>query len=162
MMGRIITPEARQKLSAGRLEAFRTGRLKLSPRAGCGRGGFYPDIGHYVRSSYEYTFARWLQQNLIPYEYEARRFELVVRGKPTGLTPDFLIDGHWVEIKNSYNQNDLVFIEKLAAFRATYPREHLVVILGTSRMSDINVVMEHQKDLVEITHTLRAVLCVKG
>jgi tRNA-splicing ligase RtcB len=27
---------------------------------------------------------------------------------------------------------------------------------------DIDVVMENQKDLVEVVHTLRAVLCVKG
>jgi tRNA-splicing ligase RtcB len=27
---------------------------------------------------------------------------------------------------------------------------------------DIDVVMENQKDLVEVVHTLKAVLCVKG
>ena len=105
---------------------FNSGELKLSPRAGCGRGGFKEDIGHYVRSSYEHAFARWLISRNLAYDYEPTRFNL----PDTSYTPDFRIGLLWVEIKNSFNVDDPVFLTRFKLFLENYPDEKIIVVVG--------------------------------
>ena len=52
--GRIHSVEAIKKMSQTRKRKIASGEIKLSPKAGCGKGGFKEDIGHYIRSRYEH------------------------------------------------------------------------------------------------------------
>lgn len=132
LKGRVFSEETKRKMSEGRKRGIRDGSIKISPRAGCGKGGYRTDIGHYVRSTYEHTFARWLVLNGISYEYEARSFELFLEdGSVLMFTPDFLIGGVWFEIKNDYNVNNAVFQTKLALFQKQHPGEMIHIVIGT-------------------------------
>lgn len=137
LKGRTHSDTALQKLSETRKEGFRTGRIKLSPKSGNGRGGFKEDIGHYVRSSYEHSFAKMLNENSIDYEYEPERFDLVVDGIDTGYTPDFKINGQYYEIKNPYNVNDDMFNAKIAALNEQHCINVVVLVGPTFSISDI-------------------------
>lgn len=169
MLGRKMSASARVALSLGRKEAFATGRLTLSPRAGCGNGGFKDDIGHYVRSSYEWTLASWLQKHNIDYRYEPRRFALIVGGLRTGYTPDFRIGRTWVEVKNAFNATTPRFAAVREAFREQHPDERLIIVVGDRRWERSSLddqvddsLMAAQTDLVEVVHELKQILCVKG
>lgn len=109
-----MSEETRRRISESRKQGFLDGSIKLSPQAGFGKGGFKEDIGHYVRSSYEHTFASMLQENNITYEYEPETFHMVLDGIDTSYTPDFLIDGKYYEVKNSYNATEQLFLDKKA------------------------------------------------
>lgn len=137
LKGRTHTDTALQKLSETRKEGFRNGKIKLSPKAGNGRGGFKEDIGHYVRSSYEHSFAKMLNENSIDYEYEPVRFNLVVDGVDTGYTPDFKINGQYYEIKNPYNVNDAMFKAKLIALSEQHHTDVVVLVGPTFSITDI-------------------------
>jgi hypothetical protein len=134
--GRMHTPASIEKMSKTRKEKMATGEIKLSPRAGCGLGGYREDIGHYVRSSYEYYFAKELQKRDITYKYEPKTFRIVVDGESTIYTPDFLIDDIYYELKNSYNITVEKFTKRLAAFREQYPDKNIVVIVGSRIETD--------------------------
>jgi len=168
MKGRTYTDATRALMSASRREGFKSGRIQLSPRAGCGRGGFREEIGHYVRSHYEYILAVWLKSRGVAYQYEPRVFVLTVDGGQTTYRPDFLIGSMWFEVKNTFNVTDPSFQAKVAAFRVQYPSERLIVIVGDRAWGEahssaaIDAVMAAQADLVDIVHTLHAVVCVKG
>jgi hypothetical protein len=137
LKGRTHTPSALKKLSETRKEGFRTGKIQLSPKTGNGRGGFKEDIGHYVRSSYEHTFAKMLQENSIEYEYEPVRFDLIVDSVRTGYTPDFKIKNQYYEIKNPHNVNDPVFVAKISALQEQHNMSVTVLIGPSFSVSDI-------------------------
>lgn len=168
LQGREMTPEMKRKMSDARKRGFAQGTLKLSPHAGCGKGGFKPDINHYVRSTYEHAFARWLKQHGIIYEYEPKTFALIIDGGNRNFMPDFLVGSIWVEIKNTFNVSTPEFKKKLQAFKEQHPHEKLFVLVGDKQWSGndasaaIQSVMAAQSDLVEVVHTLKQVICVKG
>jgi hypothetical protein len=88
-----------------------------------GRGGFRADIGHYVRSSWEANYCRWLRFHGITYEYEPRAFDM---GDSTYI-PDFWITSWncWVEIKGYWTEKARL---KVSKFRQLYPGERLLII----------------------------------
>ena len=90
---------------------------------GSGRSGIRADIGHYVRSTWESNYARILIAQGISYEYEPVTFRMGT----VHYTPDFLVNGEWIEIKGWMRPNAA---EKIRAFRAAYPAEHLTIIDG--------------------------------
>jgi Helix-turn-helix domain of transposase family ISL3 len=163
--GRTLSSFHRANVSRVRKENFANGSLKLSPKAGFGKGGFRKDIGHYVRSSYEHNFALWLLQNGLSYEYEPKTFTLIIDNQLTTFTPDFWVGGYWLEIKNSYNINVESFQSKIKAFKSQYPNEVIFVIIGNHKWHQCEAIEEtinSQSDLVEVVATLKQVLCVKG
>lgn len=89
---------------------------------GRGNVGYRPDIDLWVRSSWEANVARVLKRLGIPYAYESRTFRL-----PNGKAyrPDFLVAGMWVEVKGWMTEANAA---KIAAFRAAYPDEPLIVL----------------------------------
>lgn len=90
---------------------------------GRGNWGHRDDIGHFVRSAWEANVARALRLLGIPYQFEPRTFRL-----PNGKAyrPDFLVAGRlWIEVKGRMREQDAA---KIAAFRAAYPEETLVVL----------------------------------
>lgn len=129
LSGRKMLDSSKNLLSTSRKRGFQEGTIKLSPRAGCGRGGYKEDLGHYVRSTYEYNFAKMLLANSIQYEYEPHRFNISVEEDTTGYTPDFKIADTYYEIKNDYNVNDQVFRKKLYAVREQHNIK-VVVLIG--------------------------------
>lgn len=132
--GRKMTTEAKMKLSSTRKQLFREGKLKLSPRAGCGKGGFNKDIGHYIRSSYEEMWAKYFIENEIPYEYEPKTFSLTdENGEIITYTPDFYRKDNeqFIEIKNEYNVHDEKFEKIQKLFEKEYPGK-LYVYVGNS------------------------------
>tara|TARA_Y100000034_G_scaffold133546_1_gene199276 strand:- start:2886 stop:3701 length:816 start_codon:yes stop_codon:yes gene_type:complete len=130
--GKIFSQEWRKNISIARKKGIANGTIKISKRAGCGKGGFKPDIGHYVRSTYEHYFAQQLQSQGIRYFYEPKTFDIVVDGEQTTYTPDFYIsqEDRWIEIKNTYNATNLGFTKKFAAFQEQYPDEDVELIIG--------------------------------
>ncbi|BAZ13934.1 hypothetical protein NIES4071_57740 [Calothrix sp. NIES-4071] len=162
--GRILSPEHRILLSKRRKDGFASGRLKLSPKAGFGKGGFRKDIGHYVRSSYEHVFALWLIHLGLYYKYEPQVFTLNINNEVTTFTPDFWVDGYWFEIKNPYNVTLSSFQEKLKEFKLQYPDEVIFIIIGDSTWNNpeaINVTISNLPELVELVAMLKQRVCVK-
>lgn len=89
-----------------------------------GKGGKRSDIGgRYVRSRWEANVIRILRTMGLAYDYEPRSF----RCGGVSYTPDLWVPswGCWVEIKGWWRPGSE---EKLAAFRAHYPDERLVVL----------------------------------
>lgn len=163
--GRTLSISHRATLSRVRKENFANGSLKLSPKAGFGKGGFRKDIGHYVRSSYEHNFALWLLQNGLSYEYEPKTFTLLIDNQLTTFTPDFWVCNYWFEIKNNYNITVESFQAKIKAFKNQYPNEMIFVIVGNQKWNQHEAVEEtiaSQSDLVEVVATLKQVMCVKA
>ena len=75
---------------------------KPSPRgAGRGKGGIRKDIGHYVRSTWEANICRVYQHLGRSYEYEKKRFFVVINGTNFSYCPDLYIPskGFYIEIK---------------------------------------------------------------
>lgn len=128
--GRVHSSESRKRISQALLAGFKNGTITLSPRAGRGKGGFRSDLGHYVRSSYEHAFGRWLMTNGIGYQYEPVKFIITVNGKEQTFSPDFLIYSLWVEIKNPYNSTNPDFLARLQAFQEQYPEEDIFIVVG--------------------------------
>jgi hypothetical protein len=132
-LGKKLSLESREKLSKTRKQKFADGTLKLSPKAGFGRGGFKKDIGHYVRSSYEHYYAQKLIIKKIKYFYEPKSFPVKTESYgSTQYTPDFFIisENKWIEIKNPYNVKDPLFMDKFKAFKDQYPNEEIEIIVG--------------------------------
>lgn len=130
--GRKFSLSHRNSISKSRKKGLLDGTIVISSRAGCGKGGYKKDIGHYVRSTYEHYFAQQLQRNKTEYFYEHKRFSLLVENKQATFIPDFYLieEKKWIEIKNTYNAQDEKFLKKLAAFRIAYPNENIEVIVG--------------------------------
>lgn len=132
-LGKTMSAESREKLSQKRKQMFKDGTLKLAPTAGFGKGGYKSDIDHYIRSSYEHFYAQHLMSKSIAYTYESEVFAVNTKtyGEST-YTPDFYIISQnlYVEIKNPYNVNDPVFLEKLEAFKMKFPEKEIKVIVG--------------------------------
>ena len=88
------------------------------------KGGYRNDIGHYVRSSWEANYCRYLLFKNRLYFYEPKTFEL-----PNGktYTPDFyLVDRNiFVEIKGWMTKKSK---NKIALFREIYPKLKLKII----------------------------------
>jgi hypothetical protein len=132
------------------------GTITLSPRAGSGNGGFRKDIGHYVRSHYEYIFARWLHLRGVEYSYEPAVFDILAGGVRTTYRPDFRVGGVWIEIKNPFNAKDAIFRAKFRAFIEQHGPVHAMVVIGDSRWglarddASISAVMESHEDLAKI------------
>lgn len=88
-----------------------------------GLWGVRPDIGHFVRSSWEANVCRVLIALGVPYEYEPRTFRL-----SDGQTyrPDFLVANElWVEVKGWMDAKSR---SKVETFRADHPDAPFVVV----------------------------------
>ncbi len=130
--GKILSQSHRDNISKSRKKGILDGTIIISSRAGCGKGGYRDDIGHYVRSTYEHYYAQQLKLNKIKYFYEPKKFQLEIGGQQTVFIPDFYLieDKKWIEIKNSYNVQDKKFLKKLTAFKEKYPSERIEIIVG--------------------------------
>jgi len=63
---------------------------KPSPKgAGRGKGGIRKDIGHYVRSSWEANICRVFKYVNRVYEYESKRFKIIIDEEKNTYCPDF-------------------------------------------------------------------------
>lgn len=85
------------------------------------KDGVRADIGFYVRSSWEANIIRFFRYMKWPHEYERKRFRL----STSWYTPDFYVNGFWVEVKG-YMRADAA--RKIDEFRSLYPDETLVVL----------------------------------
>ena len=63
-----------------------------------------------------------------------------------------------MEAKRKFDSHDLV----LQTEGIEYRKDKGVVDEIPAAYKDIDVVMAHQSDLVEVVHTLRQIVCVKG
>jgi len=114
-----IRPETSKRL----LSAYRNGLMqRKQPRV---RGGVRPDLGVYMRSTWEANFARVLNFLGIKWEYESETFTVFVDGKAVSYTPDFYLPeyGGWVEVKGRWIGDAK---KKFEAFAV----DHQIVILG--------------------------------
>lgn len=159
---KIVSTASRKKTSTTRIRKILSGEIKISPNAGFGKGGYKEDIGHYVRSSYEHNFAKFLRQNNIQYQYEPRVFKVIIHGVQGSYRPDFWISNIWIEIKNSYNVQDIQFNQKLNAFKEQYPQEIIYVIVGNEKEINTWKIVDSQADLVDILVKLEPLAVVKG
>ena len=93
------TLEARRNISKGLLEYFRNGGF-LSPHVGRSKSYYREDLGHFVRSSWEANYARFLICQGYGYEYEKHRFSLSY----TTYIPDFYIPrlDVYIEVKAEF------------------------------------------------------------
>ena len=101
-----------------------------------GKQGKRPDLGIYVRSSWEANIARYLnllkrQKKIKRWYYESKRFYFnnIKRGTRSYL-PDFCViypDGRqeWQEVKGFWTQKAKTAVKR---FRKYYPEETLVII----------------------------------
>jgi hypothetical protein len=89
-----------------------------------GNGGYRKDLGRFFRSEWEAAYARYLNANGIPWEYEIYAF-ILSNGK--NYLPDFYLPqtDEWVEVKGWWDDKS---IEKCNLFETDYPNETLVKI----------------------------------
>lgn len=85
--------------------------------------GFRHDLGHRVRSSWEANVARFFRFMGWSYEFEPRRFDI----GGASYTPDFHVNGYWVEVKGQWRPGAA---EKIESFHRLYPDETLIVVDG--------------------------------
>lgn len=86
--------------------------------------GYYMDIHHYVRSSWEHNVARILQINQLDYDYEEYAFKM---SDGSVYIPDFYVyaDDTYYEVKGEMRTNTLA---KYNMFKEEYPDKRLVII----------------------------------
>jgi len=82
-----------------------------------------------MRSSWEVVFARWLDDNNEPWEYEPKIFIL---GKAVRYTPDFFLPARGVHVEVKGFMSDFAK-KKIDAFRST----HLLVLVGKTFIAKI-------------------------
>jgi hypothetical protein len=131
-IGRKHTDKSCQNMSEGRM-GEKNHRFGKPAAHGCSRGiqGFRADIGHYVRSTLEANYARYLLRNNIKYEYETRAFLLVTEeGKKTNYWPDFYLTAtdEYVELKN-YKRKGM---DKVDLLKKQYPEIKIKIIYQDS------------------------------
>lgn len=90
---------------------------------------------HYMRSSWERNYARYLQwlkvnKQIMEWDYEPKRFEFPERHGNNSYLPDFLITEnsgrkYWVEIKGHMTQGSRT---KLKRFAKYFPEETLILL----------------------------------
>lgn len=92
-------------------------------RHGRGRSGVRPDLGHFVRSSWEANVCRIFNAMGVGYEFEPRTFDC----GDCFYTPDLYIPewNTWIEVKGWMRESGM---KKIDAFRSAYPEERLVII----------------------------------
>lgn len=93
---------------------------RLLSKHGRGIGGYVDGI--WLRSRWEILFAEDLNEAGMAWLYEPKRFQLAC-GK--SYTPDFLLDGVWVEIKGYWTATAR---EKFTAFLTEHPEEKIIVL----------------------------------
>jgi len=133
--GRKVPPEEKARQFAATLRGCNHpmyGKIP-SPKTCRGKGGYYTNwLGatYYLRSSYEFVFARYLDKNRRNWRYEETAYELPVLGKT--FRPDFFIYNNIseleciVELKNFIKNN----MTKEDAFRKAYLEIPMVVLDG--------------------------------
>jgi len=91
-----------------------------------------------MRSPWEVVFARWLDDNNEPWEYEAKIFIL---GKAMRYTPDFYLParGLWVEVKGFMSD---FAKKKIDIFKSMHPlvmvrKKFISKITGRDKANDI-------------------------
>ena len=122
-------------------------KLKISQRSkGCNnpmfgkraphrKGGFRPDLGHYVRSSWEADFARILKLKNINYQYEPQTFKIQrSNGNILHYTPDFYVPSQntFYEIKGWFHDLDK---EKIQLFQEQYP-QYSFDLINTTKFAE--------------------------
>lgn len=116
----------RSKKSRWMKRAWKKG-VFLHSGVGKGKVGTRKDLGHFVRSTWEANYARYLKINSIKYEYEPKRFYL--KELNCSYAPDFrLEDDTYVEVKG---QDNYVSRLKRKAFRKQYGKR--LVVIGKKR-----------------------------
>jgi len=82
-------------------------------------------LGHGVRSSWEFDFAIFLQDQQIEYDYEPKTFEMEIDGKLTTYAPDFYIPLYdtWFEIKGYMRE---LAQKKIDCFKRINPNFELI------------------------------------
>ncbi len=103
------SPEARANMSVG------ASNRKASTNYTKGIGGTRDDIGHYVRSSWEANFCRIFNYAKLPYVFEPDRFSLQKSdGTVITYTPDFKVNGKYIEVKGWWTEKALLCKELMA------------------------------------------------
>lgn len=98
---RDLSQETRDKLS--RAASNRKANLGYTK----GIGGTREDVGHYVRSTWEANWARYLKCIGKSYRYEPEAFLLDDDGKPFRYTPDFKVDNEYYEVKGWWTERSI-------------------------------------------------------
>lgn len=111
--------------------ACRTKDMKHTSR---GRGGTRPDLGIYVRSSWEANYARylkWLQGlgEIERWEYEPDTFEFPVKRGSRFYTPDFKVfergSFYYVEVKGYMDERSATKLKRMALH---HPQVKVVIV----------------------------------
>jgi DNA polymerase III alpha subunit/intein/homing endonuclease len=100
--------------------------------------GFRPDLGHFVRSSWEADFARILKLHNVQYQYEPKTFPLIQDdGEMLHYTPDFYTphDNTFYEIKGWLHDLDQ---RKMDLFQRQYP-QYCFVLINTTRFAEFAI-----------------------
>ena len=128
--GKHLTKEHKKHCAMGVAKAIREGRKPALSRY---ISGFFKDIGHYVRSGWEYNFAKILIHLNRNYEYEPRTF-LIDGGEQT-YTPDFYDKDRnlYYEVKGWFPKDEH---EKFKKFREQYP-DIKIHLLQTNKFKKI-------------------------
>lgn len=128
---RIHTEESKTNMSLGRMGRKNHRFGKQAPKGvSFGIQGVRSDIGHYVRSTLEANYARYLQYNNIKYLYELQAFLLKVDNREMNYWPDFYLveTDEYVELKNYKRAG----IDKVELTKLQYPEVKIRVLYQNS------------------------------
>ena len=130
LLGKPKPKDFSSKVSVRLREGYSKGTIKVSPRAGRGKGGYRIDLGHYVRSSFEANYCRFLKWLGVEYRYEPKRFVLTLPNGTTTYAPDLFLPALnlWRELKGYMREDDAL---KLKLFKEQYPSEEIDLVFQT-------------------------------
>jgi len=129
-----MTPEIRHQISQSLKQKYADG-MQIPQSKGNKRA----DLGMYFRSTWEANYARILNYENTEWEYETGRFSLLDdAGEIAAVyTPDFLVNGKWIEIKGHADASDDWECDckrcerdklKMLLFAEQYPDEEIEII----------------------------------
>lgn len=139
MLGKKHSRNTKKLISAKRVEFYKTHKPTYP------KPFFVPELGHFVRSSWEKEVGTILQNAGISYGYETKTFDL----GNSSYTPDFETSPKtFIEVKGFLRRESE---KKMKRFRRLYPNIKLIGIgTGNNEIYDVHLKWEEKEKIVDI------------
>lgn len=120
-----VKEEVKKRISNTLVDKYINGELNPSFSLNQYKAGFKEDLGHFVRSSWEYSVCKLLKEFDVQYDYEKYSFKIKVDKKICSYRPDLYLPKYraFIEIKGRVFNKDIKtgMDKKVRAFSLQYP-----------------------------------------
>jgi len=128
MLGKTASDKTKKLLSDNLKQQYADGKRDNIDVNNSFKSGYIEDLGHYVRSSWEEKVARILKSLNVNYQFEVKRFPIVINNESTTYLPDFYLTEYdlFLEVKG-YKEKDIRVTQRKEAFENTYNKKVLLI-----------------------------------